>query len=52
KLSICYAAEIYKVSATIIYYRIKGKLIKANSRNARLNLTAVEEEAILNYIKE
>lgn len=50
RLSIRRAAEIYNVPPTTIYRRMNGQTAKADSYNARSNLTKIEEEVIVQYI--
>lgn len=50
RLSIRRAAEIYNVPPTTIYRRMNGQTAKADSYNARSNLTNIEEEVIVQYI--
>jgi hypothetical protein len=50
RISIRRATEIYNVPATTIRRRMKGQTAKADSYHGRLNLTKIEEEAIVQYI--
>ena len=49
-LSIRQAAKTYEVPATSIRRRMTGIIPKAESRNARYNLTFTEEETVVRYI--
>ena len=50
RLSIRRAAEIYNVPKSTIAARMKGRVTKSDSYNARSNLTKIEEEVIVQYI--
>src|SRR3954465_3951020 len=50
RMSIRRAAGVYNVPATTIRRRMKGHAAKPDSRNARSNLTTIEEEVIVQYI--
>jgi predicted XRE-type DNA-binding protein len=50
RLSIRRAAEIYDVPRSTIYRRMNGQIAKAESHNARSNLTRIEEEVIVQYV--
>ena len=41
---------MYNVPKTTIIDKIKGYTVKSNSYNARLNLTKIEKEVIVQYI--